>query len=217
MDVILLGIQGAGKGTQGEKLLQTGKYATFSVGELLREKAKTSEEIAFFLSSGKLVPDETVFSIMREFMQNKKESGDDRPFIFDGIPRTISQYHRFIAMLESMDRQYVSVYFEITLQTALERLRGRRVCGTCKKPSFDAEARFCGYCASPLIIREDDKNIDSVLQRFSIFYQETFPVILEVIRSENVIFMDADRDRDDIFFELKNRLDTHTFSRFNVF
>lgn len=214
MDIILLGIQGAGKGTQGEKLLQTGNYINISVGELLREKAKTSEDIAFFLRSGKLVPDETVFGLIREFMEG---AGKDKAFIFDGMPRTISQYHRLLALLEDMQRPYVTVFFEITLETALGRLKDRRVCSVCHKPSYDPEAAFCGYCRNPLVVREDDKNIDSVLQRFAIFYRDTFPVVLEVIRSGNIIFLNGERDRDDIFFELKSRLDTHSFSRFNVF
>lgn len=217
MDLILLGIQGAGKGTQSEKLLQTGKYVSISVGEVLREKAKTDEELAFFLGTGRLVPDELVFGLLKEFMEEEIAKGEGKFFIFDGIPRTISQYHRLMHLLEAMQRPHAAVFFEITLETALDRLKHRRVCSNCHKPSYDPDAKFCGYCRQELIVREDDKNIDSVLQRFAIFYRDTFPVVLEVIRSKHIIFLNADRDRDDIFFELKSRLDTLSFSSFNVF
>ncbi|PIV90060.1 hypothetical protein COW46_04160 [Candidatus Gracilibacteria bacterium CG17_big_fil_post_rev_8_21_14_2_50_48_13] len=214
MDIILLGIQGAGKGTQAEKLLSTGNYTNISIGEMLREKAKSDEDIAFFLRGGKLVPDEVVFSLIKEKIEKE---GKEKSFIFDGMPRTVSQYLRLTQLLATLEREYVPVFFEITLETALERLKGRRVCITCHKASYDAEAKFCGYCRNELKVREDDRNIDSVLQRFAVFYRDTFPVVLEVIRQGNIIFLNADRDRDAIFFELKSRLDTHTFSRFNVF
>lgn len=213
----MLGIQGAGKGTQANKLLQTGNYVSISVGEVLREKAKTSEEIAFFLRSGKLVPDEMVFDLLRDFMTEELKKDPKKEFIFDGMPRTISQYHRLQQMLEKLGRPFVTVFFEITLETALERLKERRICTSCHKPSYDAEAQFCGYCRNPLTVREDDKNIDSVLQRFEIFYRDTFPVVLEIIRSSEIIFLNAERNREDIFFELKSRLDTVSFSRFNDF
>src|SRR5688500_14926489 len=92
MNIILIGPQGSGKGTQARILLEKFGFFYFESGEFLRKVAKDNEDLKKSLAEGVLVPDREMTSYLTAFLDQKNLYDD---IIFDGFPRTVSQYEFF--------------------------------------------------------------------------------------------------------------------------
>ena len=178
MNYIFLGAPGAGKGTQAEALSGRLKIPTISTGNIIREALKSGTEMGLraktYTESGKLVPDEVVIGIIRERL-----SKDDckNGFILDGFPRTIPQ-------AEALDQMGVAIDcvidIDVSDQTILSRLSGRRVCGACgasyhlkdKKPKAEG---VCDLCGGTLIQRVDDQP-ETIRARLDVYHRQTEPL-----------------------------------------
>ncbi|MDD6807372.1 MAG: adenylate kinase [Oscillospiraceae bacterium] len=178
MNIIFLGAPGAGKGTQAEIVAQKFNIPTISTGNIIREALKTGTEMGLkaksYIESGKLVPDEVVIGIIKE----RLEKGDcGNGFILDGFPRTIPQAEALDAMGIVIDKV---VDIEVPDECIMERMTGRRVCGSCgasyhlifKKPAQDG---ICDSCGAELVQRKDDAP-DTVADRLSVYHEQTEPL-----------------------------------------
>ena len=160
MKLILLGAPGAGKGTQAEVLCKELNIPTISTGNILRAAIKdgtpTGLKAKSFMDAGQLVPDEVIIGIITERLaQDDCRNG----FILDGVPRTIAQAEA----LEKAGIQFDHVIsIEISDETIVERMAGRRVCEHCgatyhlvavppKTPGV------CDKCGGKLIQLHDDE------------------------------------------------------------
>ena len=178
MKIIFLGAPGAGKGTQAEIVAEKFGIPTVSTGNIIREALKNGTEMGLkaksFIEAGQLVPDEVVIGIIKERLAN-----DDckNGFILDGFPRTIPQAEALDAMGISIDKV---VDIEVPDENIMERMTGRRVCGTCgasyhlmfKKPLKDG---ICDSCGGELVQRKDDAP-ETVLARLAEYHQMTEPL-----------------------------------------
>ena len=178
MKLILLGAPGAGKGTQAEVLCKELNIPTISTGNILRAAIKdgtpTGLKAKAFMEAGQLVPDEVIIGIITERLaQDDCRNG----FILDGVPRTIAQAEA----LEKAGIQFDHVIsIEISDETIVERMAGRRVCEHCgatyhlvavppKTPGV------CDKCGGKLIQRHDDEP-ETVLARLEVYHKETEPL-----------------------------------------
>ena len=178
MKLILLGAPGAGKGTQAEVLCKELNIPTISTGNILRAAIKdgtpTGLKAKSFMDAGQLVPDEVIIGIITERLaQDDCRNG----FILDGVPRTIAQAEA----LEKAGIQFDHVIsIEISDETIVERMAGRRVCEHCgatyhlvavppKTPGV------CDKCGGKLIQRHDDEP-ETVLARLEVSHKETEPL-----------------------------------------
>ena len=178
MKLILLGAPGAGKGTQAEVLCKELNIPTISTGNILRAAIKdgtpTGLKAKSFMDAGQLVPDEVIIGIITERLaQDDCRNG----FILDGVPRTIAQAEA----LEKAGIQFDHVIsIEISDETIVERMVGRRVCEHCgatyhlvavppKTPGV------CDKCGGKLIQRHDDEP-ETVLARLEVYHKETEPL-----------------------------------------
>ena len=178
MKLILLGAPGAGKGTQAEVLCKELNIPTISTGNILRAAIKdgtpTGLKAKSFMDAGQLVPDEVIIGIITERLaQDDCRNG----FILDGVPRTIAQAEA----LEKAGIQFDHVIsIEISDETIVERMAGRRVCEHCgatyhlvavppKTPGV------CDKCGGKLIQRHDDEP-ETVLARLEVYHKETEPL-----------------------------------------
>lgn len=178
MKIIFLGAPGAGKGTQAEIVAEKFGIPTVSTGNIIREALKNGTEMGLkakaFIEAGQLVPDEVVIGIIKERLAN-----DDckNGFILDGFPRTIPQAEALDAMGISIDKV---VDIEIPDENIMERMTGRRVCGTCgasyhlmfKKPLKDG---ICDSCGGELVQRKDDAP-ETVSDRLKVYHEQTEPL-----------------------------------------
>lgn len=178
MKIIFLGAPGAGKGTQAEIVAEKFGIPTVSTGNIIREALKNGTEMGLkaksFIEAGQLVPDEVVIGIIKERLAK-----DDckNGFILDGFPRTIPQAEALDAMGISIDKV---VDIEVPDENIMERMTGRRVCGTCgasyhlmfKKPLKDG---ICDSCGGELVQRKDDAP-KTVSDRLKVYHEQTEPL-----------------------------------------
>ncbi|MCD6109184.1 nucleoside monophosphate kinase [bacterium] len=178
MDIILFGIQGSGKGTQGKLLKEYYNMSYFETGAQLRklasEDSDLGHEVKKIIEAGHLVPNEIVMKIVQNFLSKVSEG---KSIIFDGIPRNMIQAETFAKLLDDNNRKYKAVILELSKEEALKRLTQRRVCSKCKEvypASYQKET--CEKCGGKLITRTDD-NTESIKVRLDAFFTETIPVI----------------------------------------
>ena len=178
MRLILLGPPGAGKGTQAEILQKRLGVETVSTGVMLRTAIREGTQLGkmaeSYINSGKLVPDDVVVGIVRERLsQDDCKNG----FILDGFPRTTAQAE---ALTESGIEIDKVLSLEVSDETIIERLSGRRECKECGtpyhikyKPSVANDK--CARCGGELIQRADD-NEETVKNRIKVYHEQTEPI-----------------------------------------
>ena len=178
MKLILLGAPGAGKGTQAEILSRKLAIPAISTGNILRAAIKNGTEIGKmaqkFIDGGKLVPDDVIIGIVRERLADPVCTNG---FILDGFPRTIPQAEALENAGIDID---AAVSIEVSDETIVERMSGRRVCRECgatyhvvtKPPRKEG---VCDLCGGELIIRADDTP-ETVKARLAVYHRETEPL-----------------------------------------
>ena len=178
MKLILLGAPGAGKGTQADILCKELGIPTISTGNILRAAIKngtpTGMKAKAFMDAGKLVPDEVIIGIITERVA---EADCANGYILDGVPRTIAQ-------AEAMEKAGIVfdavVSIEISDETIMERMSGRRVCESCGA-SYHLVAvppkteGVCDKCGGKLVQRKDDAP-ETVKARLEVYHKETEPL-----------------------------------------
>ena len=188
MKLILLGAPGAGKGTQAAILAKELNIPTISTGNILRAAAASDSELGrqarACMETGALVSDEIIIGIIRDRLaENDCANG----YILDGVPRTIKQAEALEANGIKFDHV---VSLEISDETIMDRMSGRRVCPKCGAsyhvvavpPKQDG---VCDVCGSALIIRKDDTP-ETVKARLAVYHKETEP-LKEFYRSRGVL------------------------------
>ncbi len=177
MNLILMGAPGAGKGTQSEKISEKWGIPAISTGDILRSAIKAGTELGktakSYIDDGKLVPDEIVIGIIKEYL---KSEACKNGFILDGFPRSIPQ----AVALDEMDVKIDAVLsIEVPDEKIVERMSGRRVCAcgasyhTVYKPS--QKEGICDKCGAALIIRADDEP-GTVQKRLETYHTQTEPL-----------------------------------------
>ncbi len=172
----MLGMMGAGKGTQAKKLAAHLNIPHISTGDIFRQAAQEGTELGLrakkIMEEGGLVDDETVLGIVKERVQKSDASGG---FILDGFPRTVQQAREF-EKIENID---IVFYLDIPREEAVKRLRGRRECGNCSKQYNIYLDRGlnekCPECGTDLSRRLDD-NEETVKKRIENYMKMTIPL-----------------------------------------
>ena len=179
-----MGPPGSGKGTQAKMLKDKLKLNHISTGDIFREAIRNKTEKGIlaktFIDKGELVPDEVTVGIVEDHL---KENQNENGFIFDGFPRTKTQASALDKILERMGTEIKAVInLEVNEDVILKRLAGRRVCESCGKEYHltykpPKQEDTCDACKTgKLIQREDDKK-ETILNRLTVFSNQSLPVI----------------------------------------
>ena len=189
MNLILLGAPGAGKGTQAAILARELNIPTISTGNILRAAVASGSELGrqakACMESGALVSDEIIIGIIRGRLA---EPDCANGYILDGVPRTIRQAE---AMEDSGVKIDHVISLEVSDETIMDRMSGRRVCPKCGA-SFHVVAvppkkeGICDECGSELITRKDDAP-ETVKSRLTVYHRETEP-LKEFYRSRGILY-----------------------------
>ncbi|KIO95297.1 Adenylate kinase [Levilactobacillus brevis] len=133
MNLILMGLPGAGKGTQAEKIINEFHLPHISTGDIFREAMKNETEMGLaakkFIDKGELVPDEVTNGIVRDRLaQDDTKDG----FMLDGFPRSIVQAEALDTFGPELDRTINAVInIHVEPEVLVERLSGRYICRNC--------------------------------------------------------------------------------------
>ncbi|WP_191566508.1 adenylate kinase [Metabacillus idriensis] len=183
MNLVLMGLPGAGKGTQAERIVEKYEIPHISTGDMFRAAIKDETELGLkaksFMDQGALVPDEVTIGIVRERLgKNDCEKG----FLLDGFPRTVAQAQALEEILSDLDRKidYV-INIEVDKDILMERLTGRRICKQCGSTYHlvfnpPAVEGICDKCGSELYQRADD-NEETVANRLEVNLKQTQPLL----------------------------------------
>ena len=176
--VIFIAPPAGGKGTLSEYLVNKYGYEHLSTGDLLRKKALVDNELAEMLKTGNLIPDEIMLDIIKEAI-NELPKG--KPFILDGVPRTLQQAKVLDIILDGLN--YVVVYVSVDEGILLDRVLGRCVCPKCHKTynnrikEFKPEVEgICDICHEKLLSRSDD-NEETFKIRYQQYMTSTYPLV----------------------------------------
>lgn len=208
MDIVLLGIQGSGKGTQSKFLQDQYGLVYFETGRELRklsgEDSELGQKVKSIIEAGHLVPSEVVMDIIADFMAKLPEGTQ---VLFDGIPRKKDQAESFEQVMKDAGREFTCVYITLSKEEALKRLTTRRLCEKCKTvyPAMYTEAT-CSACGGNLITRSDD-NPESIQNRINAFFNETTPVIEEYRSRDILIEVAGEQSIEEVTQELFKKLD----------
>jgi len=183
VNIILIGAQGSGKGTQAEFLSQELGVTHVASGDLLRKAFDEGTELGMkakaYVDRGELVPDEiTVAMVLSRIAEPDCAGG----VLLDGFPRTIAQAQVLDTGLQKVGRQIdLAVYLEVPRQELLHRLSGRYICRA-NQHVYNINTRppkIAGVCdidGSELYQRSDDKG-EAVEKRLDIFFNETIHLL----------------------------------------
>ncbi len=178
--LVLLGRQGAGKGTQGQLLADNYGIEHLSTGDLLRAAAAEGTpaglEAKRFMDDGELVPDATVIRVVEEkFDDEFLRCG----FILDGFPRTLPQAVELERVLNGHALDLV-LDLDVPREIVLDRIAGRRVCENCGATYHvnmpPAQGWTCDQCGGRVVQRDDDTE-EAVNRRLELYEIETVPII----------------------------------------
>lgn len=183
MNLILMGLPGAGKGTQAEQIVAKYNIPHISTGDMFRAAMKDETELGLqaksFIDKGALVPDEVTIGIVRERL-----SQEDcvKGFLLDGFPRTVAQASALEEIMKDLGKQ-INYVLNINVDSGLllKRLTGRRICKDCGSTyhlEFNPPAKegVCDKCGGELYQRSDD-NEETVANRLEVNIKQTKPLL----------------------------------------
>ena len=208
MNLLIMGLPGAGKGTQAAKIVEEFGVAHISTGDMFRAAMANQTEMGTlaksFIDKGELVPDEVTNGIVKERLAQDdiKEKG----FLLDGFPRTIEQAHALDQILVDLGLELDGVInIEVDPSCLLERLSGRiihRETGETYHKVFNPPA---DYKEEDYYQREDDKP-ETVKRRLDVNIAQGEPIIAHYRKLGLVSDIQGNQDIDDVFADVKKAI-----------
>ena len=179
--MVMLGRQGAGKGTQCVRLSRHYVVPHISTGDMLRaavrEGTPLGRKAGELMAAGNLVPDDLMIDIVDDRLD--RDDTTSRGYILDGFPRTVGQAEALEQITSSRPLDLV-VDLDVATEVVLERLAGRRVCDDCSANySVDAPPRYgwvCDNCGGDVVQRDDDTPA-AIAKRLAEYEVNTAPLI----------------------------------------
>src|SRR5215510_7175308 len=186
LDVLLLGVQGSGKGTQAKRLAAEYGLAHVATGDMLRTAIANGtplgQRVKPIYDAGDLVPDDLMIELIRERLaQPDTEAG----FILDGFPRTMPQADALDSMLAEIDRPLTVVLeLQVPDEVAIERLRKRA----------DEEGR-------------SDDTPEAIAKRIELYHELTKPLVSHYRLAGNLVGIHGDRPENEVFAEIQQAVE----------
>lgn len=180
MKLVLIGIQGAGKSTQGNLLSQKYKIPYLSSGHVFREMAKEKTPLGRFLketlNAGYLVPDEKVVDIVMEYLQKPEY---EKGFILDGFPRTVPQAEAFQSFTKGEE---ITILIDVSDKEALWRISGR-------------------------VSDREDETLQAIRKRIDLFHEKTSKVLDYYAGRKHLAVVDGEKSVDEVFEQIIEKIE----------
>jgi adenylate kinase len=187
VNILLLGPQGSGKGTQAKRIADAFGLAHIATGDMLRgaiaAETPLGREVKPFVDRGALVPDVLMINLIRERLD---EEDTREGFILDGFPRTMAQAEALDAMLAEIGRD-LDIVFELQISDdeCIKRLHKRAL----------EEGRT-------------DDTPEAIAHRLSEYHEKTEPLVGYYRLRGNLVGIHADNPIDEVFSEIEEALQT---------
>ncbi|GAA0381101.1 adenylate kinase [Bacillus horti] len=210
MNLVFMGLPGAGKGTQAERIVEHFEIPHISTGDMFRSAIKEETPLGIeaksYMDRGELVPDEVTIGIV-----NERLAKDDckHGFLLDGFPRTVAQAEALENMLALSDRGIDHViYINVKKDLLLARLTGRRICKDCGS-TYHTEfnppkvSDVCDKCGGELYQRHDD-NAETVGKRLDVNIKQQ-QSLLDFYQDRGLLrTVDGEKHIDQVFSNISN-------------
>lgn len=204
MNIILIGAQGSGKGTQAERLSQSLGIRHVASGDLFRKAISEGTELGHkakvYLDRGDLVPDDLTVAMV---LDRIKEPDCAQGVLLDGFPRTIAQAQALDKGMQQVGHQIdLAVYLEVPREELLSRLSGRYICRahqhvyniSTNPPKVPG---VCDIDGSELYQRSDDTG-EAVQKRLDIFFNETIHLLDYYVQQQKLIKVNGNQRIDQV-------------------
>jgi adenylate kinase len=207
LNLVILGKQGAGKGTQCKRLAGIYAIPHVSTGDILRGAVRAGtplgREVASVLEAGALVTDDLVIKLVEErFVEPDAQRGA----LLDGFPRTQAQAEALEGILGD-DGIKLCIDLEVPTELVTERLSSRRVCQECgaiyRESDIEAISGTCANCGGDVIQRADDRP-EAIRQRLEAYERDTAPLLAFYESRGLLVRVDGDQSPDDVTDAIKS-------------
>jgi adenylate kinase len=185
VNLLVLGPQGSGKGTQAKRVSEAHGIPHVSTGDMFRSAIAAGTplglRVAPILAAGELVPDELTIALIRVRLQEPDATAG---FVLDGFPRNLEQADALDVMLTGIGRSIDhALFFDLSDDLAAERMRGRA----------SAEGRT-------------DDTPEVIARRLAIYHEQTEPVVQRYREAGVLSELHAERSVDEVFAEIEAAL-----------
>ena len=211
--LIILGRQGAGKGTQCVRLSRHFVVPHISTGDMLRTAVREGTELGLMakqvMESGGLVSDEIMIGIVRDRLRDA--DAETRGYILDGFPRTTDQAN---ALDEITSSKPIDVVLDLNVprEIVLQRLSSRRVCRDCgtnyTSTGDDPSPWICDVCGGDVMQRGDDTP-ESVNRRLDLYEEQTAPLMEHYSEQKRLVVVNGVGHPDDVFNRLVKSVESN--------
>lgn len=209
LNLVLLGKQGAGKGTQSLRLCERYGLAHISTGDILRAAVAgdtpLGREVKSVLDAGLLVSDELVNKLVED---RYKEPDVAIGGVLDGFPRTTGQAEALEALLGN-DGIKLVINIDLPNELVMQRLTSRRVCQECgtiyKDTDVAAISGTCEVCGGDVIQRSDDKP-EAIEKRLAMFERDTRPLLAFYESRGLLVTVNGDQAPDEVTSDIEQQL-----------
>jgi adenylate kinase len=215
VNIILIGAQGSGKGTQAERLSQSLGIRHVASGDLFRkaigEGTELGDKAKAYLDRGALVPDDMTVAMV---LNRIKESDCVQGVLLDGFPRNIAQVQALDEGLQQVGQQIdLAVYLSVPREELLSRLSGRYICRANQhvyniRTNPPKAPGVCDIDGSELYQRSDDTG-EAVQKRLDIFFNETIQLIGYYGQQGKMIEINGNQGIDQVQVELVEQIKAH--------
>ncbi len=215
MNIVLFGPPGAGKGTQAKELTKRYGIPHISTGDILRANVRDGTELGMkakeYMDRGELVPDTVLIGLIRNRLN---EPDCKEGYLLDGYPRTIPQADALDIILREIGKPLdVVINIDVSDDSLVERLSGRRTCPTCGESYHvvfnpPEQQGVCDACGSQLYQRDDDRE-EVIRQRLAVYNQKTKPLIDYYAKAGILVNIDGSRSVDEVFRAVSGVMDKY--------
>lgn len=212
MRLLLMGVPGAGKGTQAALLKKAYNIPHVSAGDMFREAVKNhstlGDIVKAYTDKGELVPDEVTVQVMESRLS---EADCQKGFVLDGYPRTLKQGQELDLLLKKLNIKIDAVInLVVEEEILIKRILGRRVCGVCGagyhidslKPKVEG---ICDVCGGKLTLRKDD-TYETIKNRIAVYEIKTRPLVDYYKKQNLLVELDGSKNFNETFVEIKEVL-----------
>jgi adenylate kinase len=209
--LIVLGKQGAGKGTQCEAISHHYAIPHISTGDMLRAAVKAvtplGRQVQAAMDRGELISDDIILEMVAQRLT--EDDATNNGFVFDGFPRTVNQADRLDKLLEPSEIDLV-INLVVPTSLVLKRLAGRRACSVCgTNYSLTSPPRtdwICDVCGGEVAQREDDTE-EAIRRRLDLYDKETAPLIARYRKVGKLVSVQGTGTPDDVTNRLISLID----------